>query len=128
MKKIILALFVITGFLTQISFAISPALDAFNQQQGAESGAFWAQQAKERDDFGKQHADALANHDKHFKATHDLDMARRSGKSTVGLENPPADDPAFSAFVAKQQSDKEAFFAKLNQEREAFLSANPGIN
>ncbi len=113
-------------FLPQVSFGENPELTAFNEQQGSESSAFWQQQAQERGAFMNANPDIIAKHDQRFEELLAISMAQRTGKSTAGLPNPPDEDSTFSAFVAKQQSDKEAFLAKLAHDRQNFLNSHPG--
>lgn len=135
MKNIILGSVFILLFLPQASFgqtdtpavpapaaAVSPQQAACEEQIGQENTAFWSKQGQERGDFIKSNPQSIAKHDEHFREGHDLDVAKRLGKSTAGLPTPVDDDPAFIAFQAKQQSDKVAFLAKINQDMQKCLS------
>ena len=133
MKNVILGSVFILFFLPQVSFgqviepkpvaaAKSPQQIACEQQIGEESTAFWSKQGQERGDFIKSNPQSIARHDQHFREGHDLDVARRLGKSTAGLPTPVDDDPAFIDFQAKQQSDKVAFLAKMDQDMQKCLA------
>lgn len=132
MKNILLGSIFMLVFLPQVSFGatqtpgssfVDPALAAFQAHQDSESRDFFQQQSQERADFGKQNPDVMSKHDQRFKAMLAIDMARRTGKSTQGLDTPADEDPAFQAFVDKQRAEGQAFFAKLAQEKQAFLSS-----
>jgi hypothetical protein len=132
MKNILWASVFILVFFPQLSFgadpstvgtaSVSPALAAFNQKQDDESKAFFQQQAQERADFVKAHPDAMARHDRRFKALMAVRDAQRTGNAS-SAQKPPDEDDSVSALMAKQLADGQVFFQKLNQEKQAFLSS-----
>ena len=101
---------------------VDPTTEGCNERLDNWSRNFFSRQAAERGEWMKNNQAALARHDAHFKAALALDMARRVGKPTTGLENVPEDDATFAAFLSKQQSDKSAFFARQATARAACLA------
>lgn len=138
MKNILLGLTLMIILLPQVSFGanpapvvvkppiiVSPQEIACDQQLAVESKAFWGQQAVDRGNFGKNNPTAMATHDRRFHEGLAISMRQRVGKPYSDLPAQEAEDPTFSAFEAKQQSDKLAFLAKLAQDKQNCL--NPTV-
>jgi len=148
MKNILLGPVFMLLFLPQVSFGanqttvvpnpaplVDPALAAFNQKQDAESVAFFNQQGQERGAFIQANQAIIAKQDQigKWKLTHSSGQGHQglSAGSSPSWQLTPQEQSTLAAFVAKQQSDKMAFFAKLTKERQDFLnspSSSPTAN
>lgn len=150
MKNIILGSFFTLVLLPQFSFAatqttvptkppvitapvvtapaafVDPALTAFNDQQNADSVAFFQKQGHDRGVFMKANPDVIAKEELRFKRARMMGEAQREGKPTSSMTPPGDKDATFAAFEAGQLAEKQAFFAKQGAARQAFLAAHPG--
>jgi len=121
MKNIFLGLIFAAVLLPQVSFATAdPQWITFIKSQDVEAQAFFAGQGNERGAFIQQHPDIIAKTDSDAKAWADHHQP--------GTTMPPPSDATLVALTQKQLADKLAFLSKLNQDRQAFLAAHPGIS
>ena len=114
LAPVVMLVFMFQSFFIGQAYADSAQLDAINKKLDAESNAFFVEQGKERAEFMKQHHDIIEKQDRHAKAD-------REGRHHQ-KELTPQDESTFQAFVQKQAAEKQAFFAKFYQERNALLS------
>lgn len=57
------------------------------------------------------------------------EKVRQNHGNSLGLQAPvpPPADPGYAAFMAQQQSERDACITKVNQEKAQFCAANPGV-
>jgi hypothetical protein len=126
MKNILLGLFFILVFLPHVSFGAPIEQTPFAKQQDADAVVFFQQQAAERGDFIKAHADIIAKLDRQGReALRQKEGLHHSGTWAGHTSSSPASQPlsaedskTWATFMQKQLSDKQAFLAKQAQDRQ----------
>jgi hypothetical protein len=140
MKNIFLVSIMILFFLPQVSFGqntssyVNPQWTAFVQKQDQESVAFFTQQAQDRDAFKAAHRYIIEKQDRQGRALMAWKAEQAQNPGSAPATPPPEstltsdEAAAVAAFTQKQLSDKMAFLQQIAQERQAFISANPGVS
>ena len=109
--------------LPQLSFAATtdPALAACNKQMDAESTTFFQQQATERDAFKKANPDIIAKLDAYGGAM--MVYKNNISHHLPATAPTPYTNSVYTAFMGKQQGDKDTFLAKLAQDKQKCLGS-----
>ena len=97
--------------------ATNPQLQALIKQQDGESVAFFQKQAADRAAWMKTNSDIIAKLDKYGKSVLAYKWAQ-SHHQRGTLPGPQVYDAAYSAFMAQQLAEKQAFLAKEAQARQ----------